>query len=110
MEKKLDNDFISNNKPAIFLTAFVVYALVMILISYFVFRIPIVPICTLVILEALLCACLSKIPLWVHGLVIVAQIVVGVMADKAVFMLLMALVYLGSVALLYLWGREASGQ
>lgn len=106
MNQTSNHSAIFRNKSVIFLAAFVAVALLLILISYFVLHIPIVAVCTMVILEALLCSCLSKIPIWVHGLVAIGQIVAGVMAGKVIFMALMALVYVGSLVLLHLWGRE----
>ena len=94
------------NKPMVSLGIFLTVALVMILISYFALHIPLVPICTIVILEALLCACLNRIPVWVHGLFIIAEIVAGICFGKVVFMILMAVVYVAAVTLLYLWTSQ----
>lgn len=93
-------------KPAAVLGAFVVVALAMILISILALHLPIVGVCTIVILEALLAACLNRIPIWIHGLIVIAEIVAGILFGKIVFMVLMAVVYVTAVALLYLWSPK----
>lgn len=93
-------------KPMIPLVIFLVAAVILIIISTAALSIPIVPVCTIVILEALLAALLRRIPLWIHGLVAIAEIVVGVLCAKAVFMILMTIVYVLAVALLFVWSTE----
>ncbi len=93
-------------KPIVVLGAFIVVALAMILISILALHLPIVGVCTIVILEALLAACLNRIPIWIHGLIIIAQIVAGIVFGKIVFMVLMAVLYVTAVALLYLWSLK----
>ena len=86
---------------------FAAVAIAMILVGYLVLGIPLVPVCTLVILEAVLCVCLNKIPVWAHGLVIAVQIAMGFFLERAALMVCMAVVYVAAVALLYLWTKEA---
>ena len=93
-------------KPIVVLGAFIVVALAMILISILALHLPIVGVCTIVILEALLAACLNRIPIWIHGLIIIAQSVAGIVFGKIVFMVLMAVLYVTAVALLYLWSLK----
>ena len=92
--------------PLISLAVFIVIALAMILVGYFGLQIPLVPVGTFVILEAVLCACLNRMPVWVHGVVVILQIAMGFYLGKGIFMICMAVVYVAAVALLYLWTRE----
>ncbi len=101
--RKLDKDMLKQQTPLISLGIFLIGALVMILVSYFVLGIPLVAVCTIVVLEALLCALLNQIPLWIHGIIVIGQVVAGVMVHKTVFMVLMAVVYIAAVTFLYLW-------
>ncbi len=94
------------SRPLWVTAGFGVIAVAMILLSYLALSVPLVPVCAIVILEALLCALLNRIPVWVHGLIVIAQIIGGVMFHKPLFMLLMAIVYLAAVALLYLLSEE----
>jgi hypothetical protein len=100
---RVKNPAEEKNRPLIILGIFIAVVVAMIAVSYQVLQIPIVAVCSMVILEALLCALLDRIPLWVHGLFIIAQIVGGILLDKLVFMILMCVVYVAAVALLYLW-------
>ena len=90
-------------KPIVEIAIFVVVAVAMILVSFLVLHIPLVAVCTIVILEGALAALLNRIPIWIHGLIVIAQIVAGILFGKIVFMVLMAVVYVAAVALLYLW-------
>ena len=103
---KSDKFNMTEKMPLISLGIFVAVSVVMILVSYLVLNIPIVPVCTIVILEALLCALLNQIPVWVHGIIVIAQVVAGVLFAKVVFMVLMAIVYVVAVALLYIWTKK----
>lgn len=93
-------------KPAALLGIFLGIALVMILVSTFALHIPIVAVCIIVILDAVIAACLNRIPVWVHGLVVIAQIVVGIVFAKTLLMVLMSVVYVAAVALLYFWSAQ----
>ncbi len=90
-------------KPVVNIVIFAVVAVAMILVSFLVLYIPLVAVCTIVILEGALAALLNRIPLWIHGLIVIAQVVAGILFGKIVFMALMAVVYVAAVALLYLW-------
>ena len=57
----------------------------------------------MVVLEAALGACLNKMPLWIHGLVFIAEIVLGIMASQVVFMILMVFIYVLAIAFLFIW-------
>lgn len=94
------------SRPLWLLGGFVVIVIAMILISHLALQIPLVPVCSIVILEALLCALLNRIPVWIHGLLMIAEIVGGVMFGKPLFMLLMVIVYLAAVVLMYLMSGE----
>lgn len=59
-----------------------------------------------VLLEACLAALLFPIPLWIHGLVFLGQIIFGIGFHKGTFMVLMAILYALAVALIYFWTRK----
>ncbi len=80
--------------------ALLLYALVVIagiIVSIFVCEIPVVPVCMIVVIEALLAVCLHNLPIWLHGVVIVIQIISGIIFEKLIFMILTALLYLGAI-------------
>ncbi|MCR4693952.1 MAG: hypothetical protein K5773_01340 [Pseudobutyrivibrio sp.] len=94
------------NMPLVTLCILVIYAIVAILVSYLKLDVSIVPCCIMILLEVLLAVLLSRIPLWVHGLVFIAEIVAGIIASQIPFMVLMAFVYVGAITFLYIWERN----
>lgn len=102
--------FSKENLPLITLIALGIFAIVAIVVSIVAFKINVVVACVMVILEAALAACLNKIPIWIHGLVIIAQIVCGIMASQVPFMILMACVYVFAIVFLYIWSSNDSSK
>lgn len=102
----INKESLHRHVPMIGLGVFVILAAAMILVSYFALGIPLVPVCTLVILEAVLCACLNRIPIWTHVVIVAVQVAIGFFLDRGSLMICMAVVYVAAVVLLYLWTRE----
>ncbi|QFJ55773.1 hypothetical protein [Pseudobutyrivibrio xylanivorans] len=98
--------FTKENLPLISLIVLGIFAVVAILVSVLAFKINVVIACIMVILEAALAACLSRIPVWIHGLVFIAQIVCGIMASQVPFMVLMAFIYAFAVVFLFIWSSK----
>ena len=55
---------------------------------------PVVPVCLIVLLEAGIACCLHDVPVWLHAIAVIAQIVAGVFAGATVFMVLCVVEYL----------------
>lgn len=89
--------FCEENRQYLTLFAVIVLALAVILGSAIGFHIPAAAVCVMVVLEAALAVCLHDVPIWLHGLVVVAQIIAGALCGKAVFMLLCALMYVAAI-------------
>ena len=98
--------FTKENFPLISLIWLIVFAIVAIIVSCACFHINIVVTCVMVVLEAALAACLNRIPIWIHGLVFIAQIVIGIMASQIPFMVLMAFIYVFAIAFLFIWASH----
>jgi hypothetical protein len=98
--------FSKENLPLICLVALAVFTIVSIVLSIVVFHINPIIACVMVLLSAGLAACLNRIPIWIHGLVFIAQIVIGIMASQLPFMIFMALIYVFGVAFLYVWANK----
>ncbi|SHI47226.1 hypothetical protein [Pseudobutyrivibrio xylanivorans] len=95
-----------DNLPLIALIWLVVFSVVAIIISCVSFDINVVVACVMVVLEAALAACLNRIPIWIHGLVFIAQIVIGILASQVGFMVLMAFIYVFAIAFLFIWANR----
>ncbi len=96
----------SGRNPLYLLLGFAVIATVVSVISMKVLSIPIVPVCSILILEVCLVALLRKVPVFVHGIALVAQLVAGFAVNKPVFMILMCLIYVLTLVLFLLWSDE----
>ncbi len=83
----------------------VIACVTVILVGHYALGFPLVSVCILVVLETLFAALLGPIPVWVHGLILVAQIVVGLLADRIILMALMDVIYVVAVAVLFLLPR-----
>ena len=94
------------NLPLIALIWLVVFSVVAIVVSCVAFDIDVVVACVMVVLEAALAACLNRIPIWIHGLVFIAQIVIGILASQVGFMVLMAFIYVFAIVFLFVWANR----
>lgn len=90
-------DIVSENKSMLLLFAVIVVVLAVILISILRLDMSVVSVCAIVLLEVGLAVCLHDVPIWLHALVIIAQIVVGVLCASTVFMILCAVIYLAGI-------------
>lgn len=92
------------------LTVIIIYAVlctVMVSVSIFALRIPSFAACSIVVLETVLVALLRKTPLFVHILILAAEIAAGVYVKKTVFIILMAAVYVACLVISMMWTRES---
>lgn len=64
-----------DNKKMLILFAEVVAALATILIAILAMKIPVVPVCVIVLIEVAIAACLQEVPVWVHAVVAAVQLV-----------------------------------
>lgn len=93
----------ADNKQMLVLFGVIVAVLLMILGSILGLRMPAVPVCVMVLLEAGMALCLHDVPVWLHGVVLLAQALVGALAGKLVFMILCAAMYLVFILSLRFW-------
>lgn len=106
--KNINKEWFVENRKACMLSAFAVLSLVMILVSYFALSVPIVAVCSFVILETLLCALLNNTPIWVHFAVLVLQAAAGFYFEAVIFIVLMIVIYIAALLLLYVWTKEVN--
>lgn len=88
---------VGENKSMLILFGVIVAVLLVILVSIITLEVPVVPVCVIVLIEAALAVCLHDVPIWLHGLVVIAQIVAGILCGATVFMILCALVYIAGI-------------
>lgn len=95
----------TENKKMLILFGVIVTTLLVILVSILGLNMSPVPVCVIVLLEAGIVACLHDVPIWLHGLVIVAQVVAGVLTGNIVFMILCCVMYLVGILALRLLSK-----
>lgn len=59
-----------------------------------------------VLLEVCLAALLFPVPLWIHGLIFLAQLIAGLGFHMLAFMILMDILYCLGVAVIFFWTRK----
>lgn len=97
---------VMRNQSFLSVTGFCVLAFVLIMVGVFVLRTPVVPMCVLTILEAGIAVMLHRAELWLHGVLVLAEIVIGVFAGRLVLTILCAAVYVAATAALQVLGKD----
>lgn len=80
---------------------FILITLAVILVAILVRNEFVVPVCVLVILEVLMAVLLYRTELWIHGILLLAQLVVGEFIDRLPLTLLCIVVYIAAIASLH---------
>lgn len=75
---------------------FCVTVLALILVATLGWKEFVVPVCILMILEVLMAVLLHKAELWIHGILLVAQIVAGVVIDRLPLVILCMIAYIAA--------------
>lgn len=84
----------TENKKMLILFGVIVVTLLVILTSILWLGMLPVPVCVIILLEAGIIVCLHDVPIWLHGLVVIGQMVAGFATDNLIFMLLCCVIYL----------------
>lgn len=91
---------------------FVLITLVMIVIGIAALKVPAVAMCVLIILEVGLAVMFHHAELWLHGVLVLAEVIAGILAGKAVLIVLCAVVYVAATIFLQMLdkGEKADGR
>ena len=95
-----ENLNLSDKKMVMTIVAFAVIVAAMVLIGVCVLHVPVVAMCLLVILETALAVFLHHAELWLHGAVILAEVIAGILCSKILLVVLCAVVYVAATACL----------
>lgn len=97
---------------ALSVLAFAVLVAVIIVAGVIALGIPVVPMCLMIVIQAVLAVTLHHAELWVHGLLVLAEICAGVAAGKVVPMILCVVVYVAAMFALQMLdkGETQDGQ
>lgn len=100
-----ENLNLSDKKMVMTIAAFAVIVAAMVLIGVCVLHVPVVAMCMLVILETALAVFLHHAELWLHGVVILAEVIAGILCSKILLVVLCAVVYVAATACLQVLDR-----
>ena len=100
-----ENLNLSDKKMVMTIAAFAVIVAAMVLIGVCVLHVPVVAMCMLVILETSLAVFLHHAELWLHGVVILAEVIAGILCSKILLVVLCAVVYVAATACLQVSDR-----
>ena len=100
-----ENLNLSDKKMVMTIAAFAVIVAAMVLIGVCVLHVPVVAMCMLVILETALAVFLHHAELWLHGVVIPAEVIAGILCSKILLVVLCAVVYVAATACLQVSDR-----
>lgn len=100
-----ENLNLSDKKMVMTIAAFAVIVAAMVLIGVCVLHVPVVAMCLLVILETALAVFLHHAELWLHGVVILAEVIAGILCSKILLVVLCAVVYVAATACLQVSDR-----
>lgn len=100
-----ENLNLSDKKMVMTIAVFAVIVAAMVLIGVCVLHAPVVAMCLLVILETALAVFLHHAELWLHGAVILAEVIAGILCSKILLVVLCAVVYVAATACLQVSDR-----
>ena len=100
------SNFVKENGKMIAIVAFAVVSLILILISIFGLKEFVVPVCGLIILEAGMAACLHKVELWKHGVMLIAQIVTGIIIGRVLLVIVCVIAYVAATVALQFMAKS----
>lgn len=87
--------------PLIAICSFAVITVIMILLGIMMCKLPVVMVCSIIILETAIALCLQNLPVWVHGVVLVAELIAGILCEQIVFIILAGIVYAAAILALH---------
>lgn len=95
--KKLN---LKDSKNLIFLAAFAVAFIAAVLVGALAFRQPVVAIALIMLLQVAIAVCLHNAELWLHGSVIIIELIIGILASRISTVIIGAVLYAVTIVIL----------
>lgn len=105
MNKEILNK-LKEQKQLVAIAGFCLVTVVMIILSIVLLKENVVPVCIMMILEAAIAVMLHKAELWVHGVLLVAELIAGVVAGNIPLIILCGIVYVAATVALQIVNLE----
>lgn len=88
---------VMENKQQFVLFGIVSAALLVITAGILVWKLPVAAVCIFVLLETGLSFCLQNLPVWLHGLILIVQLLMGLLFGNGIFILVCTFFYIVSI-------------
>ena len=99
-------EWIKNNKALDALILFAIFELAVILVGILAMKEPVVPVCLIVIGAAGIAALMHNVELWIHGVVVLVELISGILISRIPLMVLCIVVYIVTIATLKYYYME----
>ena len=100
VRKDSKSSALGENLQYIFVFGVILAILAVVLVSVLALKLPALGVCLAVLLEAGIAVCLHDVPIWFHGLVLLAEIIAGILCAVLLFMVLCAALYIAEIIVL----------
>lgn len=99
-------EWIKKNKALDALILFAIFELAVILVGILAMKEPVVPVCLIVIGAAGIAALMHNVELWIHGVVVLVELISGILISRIPLMVLCIVVYIVTIATLKCYYME----
>lgn len=102
MKEKLAKvfDILKKNKQMVTIIVFAVLALASILVGTLAMKAPAVVVCIAIVLEVAIAALMHNVEIWIHGVVLIIEIVTGILIGRIALMILCVVMYIITIVAL----------
>lgn len=97
---------LKEQKKLVAIVGFCLITILMIVLSMVVLKENVVPVCVIMILEAAIALMLHKAELWVHGALLLAEVIAGILVGNIPLIILSAVVYVAATITLQIVYKE----
>ena len=97
MEEQAKRTQSTNRSAQIALIILAALAAGVLLVDLLVLKLPVLPVILIVIIEVAMAFFMQRVPLWLHGIVVAGEIVLGILTGQVVCLLLGSALYFYSV-------------
>lgn len=99
-------EWIKTNKALDALILFAIFELAVILVGILAMKEPVVPVCLIVIGAAGIAALMHNVELWIHGVVVLVELISGILISRIPLMVLCIIVYIVTIVTLKYYYME----
>lgn len=91
---------LKEQKQLVVIAGFCLVTVVMIILSIALLKENVVPVCVMMILEAAIAVMLHKAELWIHGVLMIAELIAGIIVGNIPLIILCGIVYVAATVAL----------